>query len=191
VNAIDLLRSRTAAITGGVAELCGSLDGIDIVEPVVAGTSPIGLTLWHIPRTQDWLVNTSIRGVAEAADRFADGLPDPGRFGIGIGLTPEEARAAAAAVAPARLAEYASDVGAGIDAWLATLDEADLDVVPSLAIRQAARAAYVTPEALEEIDGLDGLTVGVLLARPGLTHLLRHFGELELLVQVAGSSVQR
>lgn len=191
MNAIELLRGRSAAITGAVIELCGLLDGIDIVEPVVPGTSPIGLTLWHIPRTQDWLVNTSIRGVAETADRFRDGLPDPERFGFGTGLTPEEARAAAAAIVPARLAAYAADVGSDLEAWLGSLDEAELDVVPPFGLRQAARAAYVTPAALEEIEGLDGLTTGALLARPGLTHLLCHLGELELLIQVAGSNSGR
>ena len=187
MNAIDLLRNRTAAITASVTGLAATLDGIDIVEPVLPGTSPIGLTLWHIPRAQDWSVNTGLRAVAEVADRFGDGLPDPERFGFGTGLTPEAAQEAAAAVRIPRLIDYATAVGAEVDAWLGTLTEEDLDLVPPFGARQHARAAYVTPAALADIDGLDGLTAGVLLLRPALTHVLRHLGEVETLVGIARS----
>jgi len=187
VNAIEMLRNRTAAITAGVSDLATKVDGIDIVEPVLPGTSPIGLTLWHIPRAQDWCVNTCLRGVPEVADRFGDGLPDPGRFGFGTGLSPEVAREAAAAVRLPRLLEYATEVRAEVDAWLGTLTEGDLDAVPPFAARQSARAAYTTPAALADVEGLDGLTTGVLLLRPALTHVLRHLGEVETLVGIARS----
>ena len=185
MNAIEMLRNRTAAVTAGVTDLAAKVEGIEIVEPVLPGTSPIGLTLWHIPRAQDWCVNTCLRGVGEVADRFGDGLPDPERFGFGTGLTPEEAREAAAAVRLPRLVEYATAVRAEIDAWLATLTEADLDSIPPFAARQSTRAAYVKPAALADVDGLDGLTTGVLFLRPALTHVLRHLGEAETLAALA------
>lgn len=185
MNAIELLRNRRAAITGSLAAQADELQGIDLVQPVAPGTSPIGLTLWHVPRTQDWLVNTCLRGVAEVADRFGDGLPDPARFGFGTALLPEEAHEAAAAVRIPSLLDYASAVGDEIDAWLGSLDEADLDVVPPFLARQGARAAYLKPAALEEVAGLDGFTVGVLLLRPGLAHLLRHLGEVDVLAAIA------
>jgi hypothetical protein len=185
MNAIDLLRNRTAAVATAVVDLARGLDGIDIVEPAVPGTSPVGLTLWHVPRAQDWLVQTCLRDVAEVADRFPYGLPDPERYGFGTGLSAEGAREAAAAVRLPRLAEYAIAVRDEVDAWLATMRDADLDAVPPFRARQAARAAYMTPAALADVDGLDGLTVGVLFLRPALTHVLRHLGEVETLVGIA------
>ena len=45
----------------------------------------------------------------------------------------------------------------------------------------------MTPAALADVEGLDGLTVGVLLLRPALTHVLRHLGEAGTLVGIARS----
>lgn len=185
MDAIVMLRNRTAAITGSVIDLLHELDGVDLATPVLPGTSPLGLTLWHVPRTQDWLVQGSIRGVPEVADRFLDGLPDPELYGFGTGLTPEAAVEAARAVRPDRLAAYAMAVGDEIDGWLATLGEADLDGIPPFDARQAARRAYSTPEALAEVAGLGGLSVGLLMLRPAMTHVLRHLGEVETLGGVA------
>ena len=112
-------------------------------------------------------------------------LARPERFGFGTGLAPDDAQRAAAAVTRAGLRAYASAVGREVDAWLATLDEAQLDVVPPFRQRQAARAAYTTPGALEAVEGLDGLSVGMLLLRPGLAHLVRHLGEIDTLSQLA------
>jgi hypothetical protein len=185
MNAIEILRNRRAAVTAGVLSALDDLAGVDLVHPVAPGTSPLGLTLWHIPRAQDWLVQTCIRGVPEVADRFTAGLPAPERYGFGTGLTPHDAEAAASSVVPQRLADYATAVGEELDGWLASLAESDLDVIPPFAARQQARAAYVTREALADIEGLDGLTVGVLLMRPAMTHVFRHLGELETLGSIA------
>ena len=182
-----MLRHRMKAVTGHLAGLTGDLHGVDIVAPVAPGTSPIGLTLWHVPRAQDWLMNTSIRGVPEVVDRHHDGLPDPERFGFGTGLTPDWARDAAATVELPRLLEYATAVRDEVDAWLATLSTADLDAVPPFAAHQAARAAYVTAEARADVEHLDGLTTGDLLLRPGLSHLFVHLGEVGALMDVARS----
>ena len=155
---------------------------------MLPGTSPLGLTLWHIPRTQDWLLNTVIRGAPEVADRHRDGLPDPDRYGFGTGLTPEEAGEAAAEVRLPALLAYGDAVVAAMDAWFSSATVQDLDVVPPLLERQSARAAYTKPEALAEVEGLVGLPVGVLLMRPTLGHLFAHIGEIDLLLQLANAS---
>jgi len=160
------------------------LDGVDLVREVAPGTSPLGLTLWHVPRAQDLLVQGSVRGVAEVAERFRDGLPDPDAYGFGTGLTSEAADEAAAAVDVPRLREYAVAVRDEIDAWLVGLADADLDAVPPFAARQLSRAAYSTPEALADVNGLDGLTIGVLFLRPATTHVFRHLGEVDALLSI-------
>jgi hypothetical protein len=184
VNSIELLRNRASAVTATLHSLVDQAGDVDLARPVVAGTSPLGLTLWHIPRTQDWLLNTTILGRREVADDFEGRLPDPERYGFGTGLSGEAVEQAAAQVDPADLLRYADAVGAAVDTWLGSLSEADLDAVPPLMDRQQTRPAYSTPQALEEVSGLAGLPVGVLLLRPGLSHLLWHMGEVDLLLQL-------
>lgn len=185
MDAIDLLRNRITAVSASVVDALDELTGVDLATPVLPGTSPLGLTLWHVARTQDWLVQTSVRGAPEVVERFRDGLPEPERYGFGTGLSPDAAIAAARTVRPERLAAYATAVGEEIDRWLTSLRESDLDAVPPFGARQATRAAYSTPEALAEVDGLDGLTTGQLLLRPALSHVLRHLGEVDVLGQLA------
>jgi hypothetical protein len=165
-------------------DLATKLDGCPLDSPVVPGTSPLGLTLWHIPRTQDWLVNSSIRGVPEVAEGFADGLPDPDTYGFGVGLSDAEAQTAAGAVQVPALLAYADAVAESVDQWLSSLSDQDLDAVPPFLENQGARPPYTSPASLEEVSGLAGLPVGVLLMRPALGHLFWHLGELDLLVQL-------
>jgi hypothetical protein len=186
MDSIALLRNRIGAVNVALHDLVGRVDGVDLVEPVLPGTSPVGLTLWHMPRTQDWLVHTTIRAVPEVVDSFPpDGLPDPDAYGFGTGLTPERARAAAAAVSPEALLTYADAVTAAIDGWLETLGEPDLDEVPDLLGRQQSRAAYATDAALPDVAHLDGLPAGVLLLRPATSHVFMHTGEVDLLLHAA------
>jgi hypothetical protein len=75
IDAIELLRSRPAAVTVSLVEQVAEVDGMDVVAPAAPGTSPIAPSLWHVPRAQDWLVSTCLRGSPEVADRFGEGLP--------------------------------------------------------------------------------------------------------------------
>jgi len=187
VDAIGILRNRVSAVRSQSRSLADSAKELDWATPVLPGTSPLGLTFWHLPRTLDWLVNTTIRGTHEIADdqRFG-GLPDPDTFGFGTGLSIDEARTAAANVHPEPLAAYADAVHEATDAWLQTLTGDDLDrAVPEFRERQRTRPAYNKPAALAEVEHLPDLPIGVLLMRPATSHLLMHLGELELLIQQA------
>lgn len=187
VNAVDVLRDRVGAVRAQSRSLAAAAANLDWATPVLPGTSPLGLTFWHLPRTVDWLVNTTIRGVPEVADnpQFAE-LPDPDTFGFGTGLSAEQAASAARVVQPSTLAAYADAVHDAADAWLATLSDEDLDrVVTEFRARQDARPAYITPAALAEVEHLPTQPVGSLLMRPATSHLLMHLGELELLIQQA------
>lgn len=185
MRAIDLIRGRQNAVTASLLSALESVRGLDLASSVLAGTSPLGLTLWHVPRTQDWLVQTSLRGEPEIVEGHLDGLPDPARFGFGTGLTAAAATEAASAVELDRLAAYALAVGQAIDAWLSTLSDEDLDIVPPFIARQQTRAAYATSEALAEVGELDGLPIGTLLVRPAFGHAMPHLGEVDVLAPYA------
>src|SRR4051794_2961823 len=188
MDAVALVRNRVGAVNANLHAVVGRAGAVDWVTPVAPRLSPIGLTLWHIPRTQDWLLNTCIRTTPEAADRpeFAS-LPDPNQYGFGTGLTPAEASTAAGAVDADLLLRYADQVHGEFDAWLGSLGDEDLDApVAGFDERQTARPSYCPPAALAEVEGLGGLPLGVLLMRPAVSHLLVHFGELDTLLQLAG-----
>ena len=184
MNGVDLIRDRLAGVEAVHRDAVNDAAGLDWATPVLPRTSPIGLTLWHVPRTIDWLVNASIRALPEAADdpAFAD-LPSPDRFGFATGLTPSEAVEAAAQVAGAGLLGYAAAVSRSADEWLASLTDEDLDAkVPEFDERQRSRPSYCTPAALAEVSHLGNLTIGQLLARPTMAHLYLHLGEVKLLI---------
>ncbi|HET6817756.1 MAG TPA: DinB family protein [Mycobacteriales bacterium] len=188
MDALALISNRVGAVNSNLHAMVDRARGVDWVTPVAPGTSPIGLTLWHVPRTVDWLVNTSIQGRPEVADdpEFA-GLPDARTYGFGTGLTPAEASTAAARVDPDLLLTYADTVHEGFEKWLGTLSADDLDrPAAGFDARQRTRPSYCTPAALAEIEGLGQLPLGVLLMRPAVSHLLMHFGELDVLIQMSG-----
>ena len=187
MDAVGLLRNRVAAVGANTRSLISEADGLDWVTPVLPGTSPIGLTLWHLPRTVDWLVNTTVRDAAEVADsaEFGD-LPDPDTYGFGTALTSEQASEAAGQVRSETLLAYADKVHRVADEWLATLSDSDLDeAVAGFLDRQRRRPAYYTDAALAEVQHLPVLPLGELLLRPAISHLLMHGGELDLLIQHA------
>ena len=183
----DLLRNRVAAIAGATRDLRAETSSLDWSRPLLPGTSPLGLTFWHLPRTFDWLVNTCLCDTAEVADGSAYGdLPDPDRFGFGTGLSADEAGVAAAAVDRAQLDAYADAVHAQVDEFLASLSDDDLDrVVVEFPDRQRRRPSYSTPAALAEVAHLHAVPLGVLFARPGMAHQMMHLGELDLIKQLA------
>jgi hypothetical protein len=116
MDAIGLLRNRIGAIGAMTQDRIREATGVDWVKPLLPGTSPLGLTLWHMPRTVDWLISTSARGVPEVVDdpAFSE-LPDPRLFGFGTGLTPDQASDAAAQVTPEPLLAYSEAVHAMAD----------------------------------------------------------------------------
>jgi DinB superfamily len=191
MDGVALIRNRVAAANTNLHTMVGRAHDVDWVTPVAPGTSPIGLTLWHVPRTLDWLLNTCIRGEREVADgsEFTK-LPDPEIYGFGTGLTPAEASEAAAGVEPETLLRYADQVRDEFDEWLGSVNDDDLDrPVDGFDARQRTRPAYCTPAALSEVDGLGELPLGVLLMRPAVSHVLMHFGELSTLIQLSGTPV--
>jgi hypothetical protein len=186
MEAVGLLRDRVATIGTNARATASASADLDWAAALLPGTSPLGLTLWHLPRTIDWLINTSILGRVEVADESAfGGLPDPNAFGFGTGLSPDQALQAAAQVKPDPLLAYSEAVHAMADAWLASLTPADLDErVPQFLERQQGRPAYATDEALAEVRHLVDLPLGMLLSRPAMAHLLTHLGEIGVIAQM-------
>lgn len=188
MDALELLRNRITGVHLSMKAVAEELTDVDLSTPVAPATSPLGLTLWHLARSQDWIVQTVIRDVPEVADSWqGPGLPDHLKWGIGIGLTPAEAEEVAGAVTLDGVLGYADAVYAEIDGWLSGLDATDLDRVADWTVHKRRRPVYAQPVYDEEAGDLHDKPVGILLVRPVISHVFWHLGEIDLLGQLAKS----
>jgi hypothetical protein len=141
----------------------------------------IGYTVWHIARAQDHFFHSWIRGMDEIvhSDRWAKWRALR-RLGIGVGITLAESDEIASSVQLVDVLTYADEVHQALIAWLAKIDEKELDRVPYAQEYLAAFPEYQTSGYLEEISNLFDLPVWGLLIRPCMGHIHRHCGELEI-----------
>jgi hypothetical protein len=152
-------------------------------RPFAAASLP-GFITWHCTRIIDWGVHTVVRDVPELASRpeWRDRMRY--EMGHGAGLSDAEADSIAADVQAHDVIDYARALRAAISDWLGTTDDAALDQVPDLRARNQTHPRYRTPEAWEEIKGLEGVPAWQLRSRPGMFHIRTHAGELEALTQL-------
>jgi hypothetical protein len=149
------------------------------------GQNMTGYTAWHIPRTQDTIVQTWIRGTAEIvwSDRWTSWRPLR-RLGIGAGITQEEADEIARRVRRTDVLDYADAVHQAIFAWLGGSSDRDLDQILDTRQRLLAYPEYQTPGFIEEAADLYDQPIWALLMRPCIGHIHRHLGELEVLKSI-------
>lgn len=179
----------TMLLTGSFDRVAQYIPGAEPVwaKAVAPGTNPIGFTLWHMARTLDWSVQTTVRGVDEVARRpqWRDRMPADCLFGAGV--PPERALSMAQEVGPDLVAAYNEAVRNETLGWLASQDESAFDEVVDFRARQES-AGYTAPEVWEEIASLEGIPVWQFLARPAMAHIRVHAGEIEVLLQLAGQT---
>jgi len=195
VEAIGMLRQQFQTVNIRLNYVCGQIGPELLLSRVAPGANPVGFGLWHMARTQDWGVNTAIRGVPEVAHRPVWTGSPLGRIpGIGTGFRPDEVDLVTASVDLPALVAYANEVHAEAFSWLGTLDEADLDVVPDVLGNMAGYPEYQRPEFVDEMSSgpehdeavayRGGLPTWLLLTSVCVTHLHRHLGEIDLTLGV-------
>ncbi len=191
VDSIGLLVQQLETVNLRLHHSARDLSTHELVAQPLPGVNPIAFLLWHMARSQDWAVNTSIRDVPEVIMRepwVQSPLAVPG---IGTGFELEEAAAAAAGFELPDLLRYADAVHDDTVAWLGTIDQEMLDHIPDVAAHDARHAEYQTPGFRAEMDSgpehddavssSGGLPVWIFLTSVSITHLHRHLGELDLI----------
>jgi hypothetical protein len=185
MDTVTYLQQQFSNLNELLHSIAGDLTGEELLSRPAPGQNTIGYTIWHMPRTQDNLLQTWIRGQAEIAhrDRWAHWRPlRP--LGIGVGITLEEADEIARTVQLDDALDYADEVHATILAWLAEINEEELDRIPDAKERLAAFPEYQTHGYLAQVDDLFDSPVWGLLMKPCMGHIHRHLGELEIVKDI-------
>jgi hypothetical protein len=165
-------------------DIAGDVTERELTAPVFPGSSLLGFTLWHLPRTQDWAVQTVIRGLPEViADARWHGRGRLRTPGIGAGFTPEEVAQLASGLVLADVLDYADAVHHTTLDWLSALRDDDLDTIPAMEAHEAAYPEYQRPAFRAEVAGLEGKPVWRFVAGPCVGHTREHLGEVGILKQ--------
>jgi hypothetical protein len=190
VDAIAMLAQQLDTANLRLHHSARDLTPKELVARPLPGVNPIGFILWHMARSQDWAVNTAIRDVPDLIMRPPWHVSSLAIPGIGTGFNLDQAASVAGLVDLAVLLDYADAVHAEAVGWLRTLDEAALDEIPDVAAHDARHPEYQTPGFRAEMDSgpehddavgrKGGLPVWVFLTSVSVTHLHRHFGEVDL-----------
>jgi hypothetical protein len=138
----------------------------------------VGFTVWHCARTIDWAVNRVMRDRLELADEaewrdvnLADAV-------FGAGVSRETADKVAGTVPRTRVAAYIGALRDDVLGWLEDLPNENLSASVDLKKRSAARPDYMAPAVWAEVSDLDGIPGWQFLARPCMSHIRVHYGEL-------------
>src|ERR1700719_4488263 len=191
MNSIAMLRQQLHTVNLRLHHSAGDLTEAELLAVPMPGANPIGFILWHMVRSQDWAVNTAVRGREELIKREPWSWSLLAHPGIGTGFDAAEAKEVSHEVELKPLLAYADAVHAEIVAWLDSISETDLDVIPDVAAHDAPHPEYQTavfraemdsgPEHDDAVAGQGGLPVWIFLTSVALTHLHRHLGEVDLL----------
>src|SRR5947209_15627779 len=119
MRAIDVLQKQYAGNHGLFHSIANDLTEDEWSAIIVPGTNPLGFTLLHVARAQDWAIQTMVRGVPEIV-RGEPWASSPAMLtpGWGIGQTLEGAQQVAAALPKDEVLSYADAVHAAISEWL-------------------------------------------------------------------------
>lgn len=162
-------------------DIVGDISAAEWLDRAAPGQNRIGFTIWHMPRTQDNIVQLWIRGEREVMHGVEWAKWHALRpYGIGTGISFDEAEAVATQVNLTETLAYADAVHAEIMGWLRQCSDEDLDHVPDVAAHLAPYPEYQLAEYQRQLGILFNQPTWSLLMRPCIGHLHRHLGELQL-----------
>ena len=185
MNSITLLENILTNIHNTLHSVVDDLTEQEWKARSAPDQNMIGFTVWHLPRIQDNIIQTWIRGIPEVVDdeRWADWHQFK-PLGSGVGITSEEADVIAFSVQKVDVLVYADAVQQEILTWLLELSDDDLDRIPNSKENLSSHPEYQTPGYHKEADGLLGQPVWVMLMLPCMTHIHQHLGEIMLAKEI-------
>jgi len=107
----------------------------------------------------------------------------PGRFRFGAGVSSKVALEVAAIFSPDTIKENLESVKVETLGWLSEQTDDTLDRVPNFRQNIERVEGYTAPEVWAEIASLEGIPAWQILARPCISHIRAHIGEVETVLQ--------
>jgi hypothetical protein len=131
VNSITLLVNILSNVHNTLHSVVDDLTEQEWKVRPAPGKNIISFTVWHLPRIQDNIIQTWIRGMPEVVhgERWAHWQQFK-PLGSGVGITSEKADEIAFGVLKVDVLEYADAVQQEVLTWLRELSEGDLDWIP-------------------------------------------------------------
>jgi DinB superfamily len=178
VDAKGLLQFLVNGSFGLLTEIADGASDAEWQARSFPSANLVGFTVWHCARTIDWAVNCVMRGAPELADQAEWQDLQVAAAMFGAGASREAADDVARHVPRTRVSAYLKALRQGVVAWLAALPNEDLSGAVDLKARHVAKAEYMTPAVWAELEDLDGLPGWQFLARPCVSHIRVHYGEV-------------
>ena len=152
------------------------------IDREIPETRLLGFTFWHAARTIDWGIHCAIQGVPEVADRPEWRRMRAADLAFGAGITAAEADGVAQALSRTDVEAYLDAVKGAALSWLGDRSDADLDQVPDFKAHQRVKPRYLTPPVWDQVSDLAGRPAWHVLARPCISHIRVHAGEIDMLL---------
>lgn len=182
------LRGSFALVRDGLADVT-DLEWDTRVSP---GTSKIGFVLWHCARTLDWAVNRAIAGESEVADRPKwRGRLAANEAAFGAGIPDSLADSLPQRISRQTVLAYLTDVRRRSLARLDRMSSADLERITDLGDERYSKPEYRARGVWDEIEHLSGIPTWEFIARPAISHIRYHIGEVDTLLTTLRSGNTR
>lgn len=184
MSTVQVLQLQLNGSFNLLMELIDSMSDADWGSRAVPGTSKPGFTVWHGARIIDWGVHCAIQGVPELADRPEWAQLRGRELAYGAGITEAEADGVPESISPQQVRAYLSALKPVALGWLDRQSDAELDAIPSFQVHQQSNPRYLSPSVWAEVETLDGIPAWQILARPCVSHIRVHAGEVRTLLQM-------
>lgn len=190
MQARALLALQFTSIHGILHDLADDLTADELVTRILPNTNLLAFDLWHVARTQDWALQTLVRGVPEVIDEARwQGRGALATHGIGVGLTEAQADTLAHDVTLSDLLAYADATRLALLEWLgAQRDDDVLERQPDVPTHLARYPIYLQPAMRAEVPWMFERPQVWRCLAPANGHVRDHLAAMDLLKrQVRGN----
>lgn len=182
MRATSLLQRQFVTVNGILRDLTADLTPDELTTRALPDTNLLAFDLWHVARTQDWALQTLIRGVDELIDEPRwQGRGALVTHGIGVGFTEAQADELARSVALADILAYADTTHQAIMQWLDTRSDESLDEQPDVPAHLARYPVYLEPAMREEVPWMFQQPPVWRCLAPAWAHVRDHLATMDLI----------
>ncbi len=182
MRATDLLARQLASVNQILHSIADDLTPDELTTRSLPHTNLLAFDLWHVARTQDWALQTLVRGAQELIDEPRwQGRGRLATHGIGVGLSVAQADALARGLKLTDILEYADAAHQAILAYLGAIADAELAREPDVPAHLARYPVYLESAMRAEVPWMFQRPQVWRCLAPATGHNRDHLAELALL----------